>query len=251
MRSILRNRVFRYAPAMGADAATMGKGTPARARGAHLEVLKDAIQVAEVAAYGGGSLRQFRGLRLSGILLAVSGVASVLLARQLGASDVADVVALRVVAYACWLYGALGLWALLGREALKNSGGALLKMRGKALLPYRSQAVGIARHLFVGMCLSGMPGVLAAAIVSPNIPSLLQRFGLLILSPLYLLSLAIVLGVLGAFSAHTSPKSPRRAALLMILVPFLLSLFINDVPSIPGFYSWLLRNMIDWGGAYS
>jgi hypothetical protein len=185
------------------------------------------------------------------MLLATSGVASVFLVRELGAGDVSDVVALRVLAYACWLYGALGLWALLSPEALENSGGALLKMRGQMHLRFRSQSLGLARHLFLGMSLSGIPGVLAAATLSPNLASLVQRIGLLAASVLYLLSLSLVLGALGALSVRSAPKSPRRLALLLIVAPFLVSLVADDVPSIPGFYSWLLREMIAWGGGLS
>jgi hypothetical protein len=236
---------------MGVEPATNSSAGALQGRPGPLGSLLNALRIASVVTYSGGNVRQFRHLRFSGILLAMSGVASVFLVAELGAGDVADVIALRVVAYACWLYGALGLWALLSPEALENSGRALLKMRGQSHLPFRSQSLGIARHLSVGMCLSGIPGVVTAAALSPSLESLVHRLGLVAVCVVYLLSLSLVLGAIGGLSVRSAPKSPRRLALLLIVAPFFVSLFADDVPSIPGFYSWLLGEMIAWGGAIS
>jgi hypothetical protein len=209
------------------------------------------LLLAQVATLAGSNLPRFRALRTSGFLLAGSGVASVLLVRYLGAGDVADIVALRIVAYACWLYGAFGLWALLSPEALEASGEALLRMRGQSQLLFRSQTLGIARHLTLGMLFAGMPGMVAAAAISSSVPTLLLRGGLIALSIIYLASLGLVLGAVGALCYKAAPRSPRRAALGVVLLPFLISFTADSVPSIPGFYSWALSEMIAWGGNLS
>src|SRR5690606_20827595 len=181
-------------PPMGAQAVDRSSSAPHRVQ-VWLGSTRLALHLAPVAALAGSSLPRFRSLRTSGFFLAFSGVASVMLVRYLGAADVADIVALRIVAYACWLYGAFGLWTLLSPEALEASGQALLRMRGQSQLLFRSQILGIARHLTLGMFFAGMPGMVAAVAISPSIPTLLLRVGLFALALIYLASLGFVLGL--------------------------------------------------------
>lgn len=234
-------------PPMGAQAVDRSSSAPHRVQ-VWLGSTRLALNLAQVATLAGSSLPRFRSLRTSGFFLAFSGVASVMLVRYLGAADVADIVALRIVAYACWLYGAFGLWTLLSPEALEASGQALLRMRGQSQLLFRSQILGIARHLTLGMFFAGMPGMVAAVAISPSIPTLLLRVGLFALALIYLASLGFVLGLVGAICYKAAPRSPRRAALALVLVPFIISFTSESVPSIPGFYSWALSEMIAWGG---
>jgi len=160
---------------------------------------------------------------------------------------VADIVALRIMAYSCWLYGALGLWVLLSPQARKSEPSTLARMRGQVLDSALVRALGIARRLTLGMLFAALPGLVAALVVSPSAPILAQRGVLLVVSSLYLASLGVVLGAVGALCTRVAPRSPRTCAVALVVVPFLLSLSAPEIPSIPGVYSWGLRQLIEWG----
>lgn len=195
----------------------------------------------------GYSAQRLRSLEMSGIFLALSGVASVLAVAHLGAADVGDIVALRILAYSCWLYGGLGLWALLSPKALSQQPSLLAKMRGQEMDTTWIRGLGFARRLTLGMLLASVPGLLTALIVSPTMGTVLYRALLLVVATLYLASLGLVLGGLGAFCAKAFPRAPRTSALAIVVGPFLLSLSAEEVPSIIGIYSWGLSEMIEWG----
>jgi hypothetical protein len=99
------------------------------------------------------------------------------------------------------------------------------------------------------MWLAGLPGIVATLFVSYEASTFIQRSGLLAVAALYLLSLSIILGVLGAFSTRAAPRAPRTFALGLVLVPLFLSSSFDGIPNIVGVYSWGLRQMISWGGA--
>src|SRR5690606_28755239 len=144
------------------------------------------------------------------------------------------IVALRIMAYSCWLYGALGLWVLLSPQARKSEPSTLARMRGQVLDSALVRALGIARRLTLGMLFAALPGLVAALVVSPSAPILAQRGVLLVVSSLYLASLGVVLGAVGALCTRVAPRSPRTCAVALVVVPFLLSLSAPEIPSIPG-----------------
>ncbi len=197
----------------------------------------------------GYSAQRLRSLEMSGIFLALSGVVSVLFVAQLGAADVGDIVALRILAYSCWLYGGLGLWALLSPKALLQQPSLLARMRGQELGTTGVRALGFARRLVLGMLMASLPGLVTALIVSPTMGTVLHRTLLLGVATLYLVSLGLLLGGLGAFCANSFPRAPRTSALGLVVGPFILSFFAEEIPSIIGIYSWGLSRMIEWGAA--
>ena len=205
------------------------------------------LRLSAALTSAGYTAYKFRSLRISGALLALSGVASVVLVARVGAPDVADIVALRIMAYSCWLYGALGLWVVLSPEARKSEPSALARMRGQVLDSTLVRALGIARRLTLGMLFASIPGLVAALVVSPSASSLAQRVALLVVSTLYLASLGVVLGAVGALCTRLAPRTPRTCAVTLIVLPFLLSLSAPEIPSIPGIYSWALGQLIEWG----
>lgn len=195
----------------------------------------------------GYSARRFRSLQMSGIFLAISGVLSVLAVSRLGAADVGDIVALRVLAYSCWLFGGLGVFALLSPQALVEQPSELARMRGQVLDTPLVRTIGFSRRLVLGMLIASLPGLLTALIVSPTMGATLHRAALLVVATLYLASLGVVLGGVAALCAIYTPRAPRTCALSLVVGPFVLSLISEEIPSIIGLYSWGLGRMIEWG----
>lgn len=195
----------------------------------------------------GYSARRFRSLRMTGIFLGLSGVISVLAVARLGAADVGDIVALRVLAYSCWLFGGLGIFALLSPDALSEQPSELAQMRGQNLDTPIVRTAGFARRLVLGMLVASLPGLLTALIVSPTMGAVAHRAALLVVATLYLTSLGIILSAVGVLSSIAAPRAPRTFALLLVIGPFLLSLVAEEIPSIIGIYSWGFRQMIEWG----
>lgn len=226
------------------DTALRPKGKPFRPSG-----VRRLLRVAWVVTATGEADRQFRLLRISGILLALGGIGSVALVAALGAPDAADIVALRVMAYGCWLYGGLGLFHLMSPDALRDEPNELCRIRGQATddSPWL-RAIAFTRRLVLGMWLAGLPGIVATLFVSYEAAAFLQRTGLIAVAALYLFSLSVVLGVLGAFSTRAAPRAPRTFAFGLVLVPLMLSWSFEGIPNIVGVYSWGLRQMISWGG---
>lgn len=195
-----------------------------------------------------GSAKKFGQLKLSGIMLAVSGVISVAAVSALGAGDVADIIALRILAYACWLYGGLGMWALLSPAALKEDCQRLGRLRGTEIPAPLFRGVGIFRRLTRGLWIAGMPALVAALFASPSEDVFGQRLGLLLMAALYLLSLAALLGFIGGLAIRVSASRARRIAAAVIMGPFLLGLLFSFSFSLPSLYIWGLGQLIDWGG---
>lgn len=247
----MRNRVFGYAAGMLAATRKQEEAPPLPRRTQKISPLRQIVRVTAVATSAGSTEKRFRSLTISGVLLALSGVGSVILVAWLGAPDAADIVALRVLAYGCWLYGGLGMWALLAPHSLRDEPNVLARMRGQEVDSWLMRALSFTRRLSVGMWLAGLPGLLTAAAVSHNAGAFAQRTALIAVSVLYLLSLSAVLGALGAFCLKASKRAPRSLAMSMVMIPFLLSFHYEGIPSIPGIYSWALRRMIDWGAFVS
>lgn len=237
---------FRYAGPM-MNAAAPATSAPSGAGGALQRGFTSLLRLSAAVTATGYSAKRFRSLKLSGIFLAVSGVISVLAVARLGAADVGDIVALRVLAYSCWLYGGLGVFALLSPQALIQQPSAFAKMRGLNLETPLVRTIGFARRLVAGMLMASLPGLITALAVSPTMGAVGHRAALLIVATLYLTSLGVILGAVGALSSVAAPRAPRTFALLLVVGPFLLSFITERVPSIIGIYAWGLRRMIEWG----
>ncbi len=206
------------------------------------------LRMARLLTFLGARDTRFRSLHLSGGLLALSGIASVALVSFLGAADVADIVALRVLAYGCWLYGGLGLYALLSPQALDTSAHEIALLRGEQASFTELQALGIFGRLSLGISASGLPGIIAAVVVSPTTDVIANRLALTAASLAYIISLSLVLSAVAAFAHRAAPRAPRRLAAFIVLFPFALSFFSDGIPSIPGAYVWMFGRMIQWGG---
>jgi hypothetical protein len=192
--------------------------------------------------------RRFRGARLSGWFVALSGVMSVALAVWIGAGDVADLLSLRVLAYAAWLYALLGLPALLHPDFSARTVSELSRLRGIAEIGPTARGLGLFARLGSGLLLAALPGICLAAFLSETVSLLSLRVLLVVLSVLYLLLLAASLATVGVLAERVMPRAPRRTALALIIVPYLLGLAFPHVPSVPGAFFWAFERLMLVGG---
>lgn len=226
----------------GSLAAVAGKSAPARSRAGLLFWL-GLLSTERAAAH-----KRFRGARLSGWLVALSGVLSVVLSVWIGAGDVADVLALRVLAYAAWLYALIGLPALLHPDFSPSTVSALSRLRGVSEIGLTARALGVFARLALGLLLAALPGIVLAAVSSETVSVLGARVVLVLAAALYLVVLAASLALVGVWAERMTPRTPRRTALLLLLGPYLLSLGFPGVPSVPGAFFWAFERLVTWGG---
>ena len=226
----------------GSLAAVPGKGAPARSR-AGLAFWLGLLSTERAAAH-----KRFRGARISGWLVALSGVLSVALAVWIGAGDVADVLALRVLAYAAWLYALVGLPALLHPDFAASTVSGLARLRGVSEIGTVARGLGLFARLALGLLLASLPGVVLAAVSSETVSMLGARVLLVFAAALYLLVLALSLALVGVWAERLAPRAPRRTALVLLLGPYVLGLGFPGVPSVPGAFFWAFERLVTWGG---
>jgi len=191
---------------------------------------------------------RFKSARLSGWFVASSGVMSVALAVWIGAGDVADLLALRVLAYAAWLYALVGLPALLHPEFSAQTVSELSRLRGVSEIGAVARVFGLFARLALGLLLAALPGVGLAALSSDTAPVAALRLALILASALYLLFLAASLALVGALAEKLMPQTPRRCAVALLVVPYLIGLSFPGVPSVPGAFLWAFEHLVIWGG---
>jgi hypothetical protein len=192
--------------------------------------------------------RRFRGARLSGWFVALSGVLSVALAVWIGAGDVADLLALRVLAYAAWLYALVGLPALLHPDFSAQTVSALSRLRGVTQIGASARVLGLFARLGLGLLVAALPGVCLAALSSDTVSGATLGIVLVLASALYLLLLAASLALVGVLAEKWMPTAPRRCAVLLLLGPYLIGLSFPGVPSVPGAFFWAFEYLVVWGG---
>lgn len=226
----------------GSLAAVSETGAPARSRSSLVFWL--GLLATERAA----GHKRFRGARWSGWLVALSGVAAVALAVWIGAGDVADLLALRVLAYAAWLYALIGLPALLHPDFAPSAVSGLARLRGVAEVGLFARGLGLFARLAVGLAIAALPGVVLAALSSQTATVLAARVVLVLAAALYLLVLAASLALVGVWAERLAPRAPRRTAVLLLLGPYLVGLALPGVPSVPGAFFWAFDRLVVWGG---
>jgi len=181
---------------------------------------------------------KLRSLRFSAWALSLSGVVSVLLVAKVGAPDVADLFALRIVAYAAFLYGGYGLWTLLSKDALNENCFGLARLRGWNEDGGAVRLSTLARHLIVGMCIAGLPGIVASLFVTNSDPTRTSRAVLVLGTAAYLFLLGSTLALVAGVARHWFPRHTRAATMMMLLLPFLLSLNWSWFPNFISLFVW-------------
>ncbi len=206
------------------------------------------IQLGLLATQADSRSRRFRGLFWSELMLAISGVASLIFVAALGTPDVADLVALRLLAYASWLCGGFGLSALLGR-ADTRSATELARLRGVSLEGWSHFALGVAVRIARGIVFAMLPVFVVAVAILPSQSSAASRWLLLPFLFAFAFALSACLGAVAGVVRRYWPHSPRRAAAGLLLVPWVVSWFFPAVPSVPGWFGLALTRMASFGGA--
>lgn len=188
---------------------------------------------------------RYRSLHLSAFFLALSGIVSVLWITSWGAASTADLIPLRILAYAAWLYGALGLSAFL--RAGPGHVHTLLSLRGVPPASHSTlRALGIGARLTLGMSFAALPGLLTTLFLAPQASIFWARLCVFGASTLYLSSLSFILAALGVTSERLAPRFPRLLTALIVLGPYFLSFIYPGTPSLPGFYAAWLDLLVQW-----
>lgn len=199
--------------------------------------LRVMVAVQALCQLGPRAQRSVRSLGLSGFFLAVSGLLMVWAADQLGAGDVSDVMALRILAYACWLYGVLGLWALLAPDALTLSG--LGRLRGHAWSIGFPAFLTISHVLWRGVSVASLPGLVLCVLLADD-QTRPARWVQFFWCNIYIMFFALSLGVAGALCRVISPRRARWIALLLLGLPYV---FEFQGAHFPHFISGMLWGM--------
>ncbi len=189
--------------------------------------------------------RRFRSLNYSGFFLCLSGLITVGFTVRVGASDVADVIALRFMAYACWLYGGLGLLTLLKPGAFEGT--ALAPLRGVELPNALPHAATLSLLLARGISLCSLPVLALALVLSGDEATVRARVDQLGLTLLYILACSLSLAVVGALCLALSARRARALALLFLIVPFALQLASLPVPNVIGGLIWGFGELVSAG----
>lgn len=190
---------------------------------------------------------RYGSLLVSGALVAASSVGAVVLTARVGASDAVDLVALRLLAYAAWLYALVGLPALLDPRRASTANIELAALRGVDLNGFGVRAMGIGERLGRGLLLAALPGFLAIGFVLPGARSLGPLAILLGAVAAYLVTLAVTLGLIGALAERISPRASRGVAFSLLLLPLVLSLWVDGMPSIPTLFIAWFRSLAELG----
>lgn len=190
---------------------------------------------------------RYWSLLVSGAFVAMSSVGSVVVTARIGADDAVDLVALRLLAYAAWLYALVGLPALLDPRHASLPRVALARLRGVDLGSFSVRAVGIAERLARGLLVAALPGLLAIGFVLPTTTPRAPLAILFAAATAYLLALAATLGIVGALAERISPRSSSSMAFTLLLLPLALSLWINGMPSIPALFIAWFRSLSELG----
>lgn len=197
-----------------------------------LRALRQAWRVSRVLKLDPREARRLRSLWLSGISLLLFGALSVALVGSL-APSVADLIALRMASYVCWLFGAIGLWTWLSPRATLHDG--LARLRG--IEAHRAWVMGLTllRALSLPLLTLALPLVVWAILLAEGW-TVSTALGVLAHVVLYLLSLSAALALVGALCAWAAGPRARWVALLVLVLPFAASLGNPEVPSVVGFF---------------
>ena len=189
--------------------------------------------------------KRIRSLNYSGFFLCLSGLLCVWAVDELGAGDVADIIALRILAYACFLYGGLGLWALLVPGAFEGT--SLAPLRGMRLPLGIPVFVTLSVQIFLGVILSGLPAVALAAALSENDAIQAARWAQLAWCLPFALAFSLSMALLGALSLSYTKRRPRWTAILLLVLPYLFSIYVTEIPNLLSGLLWGFHQLIALG----
>ncbi len=193
--------------------------------------------------------RAFRSAVLGGALVALSSAATIAALGTTSAADITDVLALRTLAYASWLFGGLGLWAFCASKLSATSSSALAVERGFSEHQIAaSWTLGVWARIALGVFAVTLLPLGVSIALSPTSSLLLSRLLLLPGVAIYSLLFGLSMALLARLGLSLVPRAPRIALALVVLLPFVVSFWFSDVPSVPGAFGWLIARLVSVGG---
>ncbi len=207
--------------------------------------------LSKLSTRAGRQSRGFRTTRLGGWMVGLGATASIALLAVNGAADTTDVLALRVLAYASWLYGVFALSALCksAPTALDGALGGLAAERGYSPADVsRSWVIGAAAALARGVSTMTLIPLVVSIALSDTTRQLTTRLLLLPAVVVYALVFGYTLALVTHWARRLTPAYPRVTTAIIVLVPYGAHLLFPDTPSIPSAFGSLIDAMITWGG---
>lgn len=212
--------------------------TPARRAAAPrwVHLLRQGWRVSRLIQLAPREARRLRSLWISGTSLLLFGGLTVAAVSTL-APSAADLIALRVASYTCWLFGAFGLWTWLSPAAVRTS--ALSRLRGIEPHPALVTGLTLFRALVWPLLVLALPVVILAVVLTEGwTPA--SALGVLAHVVLYLVSLSAALALVGGLCFWGAGGRARWVAALVLVLPFLASLNNPEVPSLLCFFvQWM------------
>ncbi len=193
--------------------------------------------------------RAFRSAVFGGALVAVSSAVTIAVLGTSRAADVTDVLALRTLAYASWLFGGMGLWAFCASPLSVASSGALAVERGFSEREVvESWTLGVWARIALGVFAVTLLPLGVSIALSPTSALLAARLLLVPGVALYAVLFGLCMALLARLGLALVPRAPRAAIALVVLLPFVVSFWFSDVPSVPGAFGWLIARLVGVGG---
>lgn len=228
-----------YSPERGSFGPSVARRGAARAQWA----------LSRLSTHAATRRRSFRSAVAGGALVAVSSAVTIGALGVGSASDVTDVLALRTLAYASWLFGALGLWAFCATPSPAESNSVQAVERGFSPRDVeRSWTFGVAARVAASVFAVTVLPLAVSIATSPSSSLLASRLLLVPGVALYSLLFGASIALLARLTLSLVPGAPRLTLALIVLLPFVASFWFDGVPSVPGAFGWLIARLVHVGG---
>lgn len=205
--------------------------------------------LARLVTRGGSKRRAFRSALWSGVSLALLSTPLIAVLARTSATDATDILALRVLAYASWLVGGLGVWAFFAPGALSPMADTLARERGYSADDLGALwTAGVATRIAAVVFLITLLPLGVSIALSPTTSLLVSRSLLLPAVAAYAALLGATLAGLGSLARRLTPRHPRATVAALVLLPYFASFWFPAIPSVPGVFGWLLDGLIALGG---
>ena len=186
-----------------------------------------------------------RAARLYAFSVFVGYAVMILLARGTDRGLVMHRIVSSALGYLSWVVGALatlGAARTLARATQRDALEALALQRGVAASSFERAHV-LATALRITRLIA-LPVLLLIAIAAARGARLPWAASAALLSIGYAGSLGLCLAALALFAAHGSPRWPRVLLAALVLVPLFAAQAFPSVPSVPGLFAQLLRQLL-------
>lgn len=167
-----------------------------------------------------------------------------------GPRDASDLVVVRALSWCSWLVA--GLIALAACHSGSNDDETALDSFARQH-GWNEASIATARSLSVVrrtarlVLPSGLLLAFLALGLSSSLGAVLPRISLILGVVVYVTLLALGMALLVRVARTLSPAHPRTALLALVIVPHVIRGMVPAMPSVPGFYHWLLVQLSGLG----